>query len=588
MFEVGLAKEDFRFDCPGVGMLGYADYEQTVSGVRAPLSARAFFVKNRTGARLMIVVCELAWITQAVRHRVIETLEREHPELELGEHNVLLTATHTHSGPGGYSHHLIYNITVPGFVPEVFDAIVAAIVAAIVRACQTAQPGKLSVARGNIPLTEPVAFNRSVAAYNTNPDVIAVDPSSPERATNRTMTVMRFDAANGEALGALCWFGVHATSLHSDNRHIDGDNKGHAARQFERAMQPSNPGFVAAFAQTCPADVSPNFRWDAGKGVMAGAASDDVSNAKWNGGIQYRFARKLYVRARKNPLTSDRIWSRVHYENHGRIDVAKRYAPGVSGAKTHAPRFGMSMAMGTWDGRGPLFALPGVVGLLNRTAPWGLGPGAKYPLVDLSGAADSKLLALFSAENPRVPGWIYPAIDLLKVRAKRGIRQRAPWVPEVLPIQLVVLGSVAVAALPGEPSTVAGRRLEHGLLRKLRDSGVEQVVVAGYANAYSSYIVTSHEYDAQAYEGGSTLFGPWTLAAYQTRFDTLAARMVAMPQATDVGIGETPYVANHDVLEWYPNRRPNMSAIAEARLLGARFSTSRRRVSRSETLQSAV
>ena len=38
--------------------------------------------------------------------------------------NVVLSATHTHSGPGGYLQYVLFNIVSKGFVRDSFDAIV--------------------------------------------------------------------------------------------------------------------------------------------------------------------------------------------------------------------------------------------------------------------------------------------------------------------------------------------------------------------------------------------------------------------------------------------------------------------------------
>ena len=43
----------------------------------------------------------------------------------------MLTVTHTHCGPGGYSHHRLYNLTTHGFHPKTFGAIVDGIVEAV-------------------------------------------------------------------------------------------------------------------------------------------------------------------------------------------------------------------------------------------------------------------------------------------------------------------------------------------------------------------------------------------------------------------------------------------------------------------------
>lgn len=40
------------------------------------------------------------------------------------------------------------------------------------------------------------------------------------------------------------------------------------------------------------------------------------------------------------------------------------------------------------------------------------------------------------------------------------------------------------------------------------------ITIAGLTNTYSSYVTTFEEYQAQRYEGASTIFGPHTLDAY--------------------------------------------------------------------------
>ena len=179
----------------------------------------------------------------------MDKLEFEHPELGIHEHNLMLTATHTHSAPGGFSHHLLYNLGVPGFCPDVYESIVDTVVDPLVIAFQRLVSGRVGLAQGEIPVSEHVAFNRSLGAYNRNPDVTPLTPGEAAHGVNRTMTVLRFENKGGNPIGMFSWFAVHCTSLHSDNTLIDPDNKGSAARQFERRAQRNfnMPGFVAGF-----------------------------------------------------------------------------------------------------------------------------------------------------------------------------------------------------------------------------------------------------------------------------------------------------------------------------------------------------
>jgi neutral ceramidase len=91
-----------------------------------------------------------------------------------------------------------------------------------------------------------------------------------------------------------------------------------------------------------------------------------------------------------------------------------------------------------------------------------------------------------------------------------------PWIPQVLPAQVLRLGTLVIAAVPVEPSTIAGRRLAASVRRRPE----ETVVVNGYANAYAGYLVTPEEYDHQHYEAACTMFGRWSLPAWCTALHT--------------------------------------------------------------------
>lgn len=103
------------------------------------------------------------------------------------------------------------------------------------------------------------------------------------------------------------------------------------------------------------------------------------------------------------------------------------------------------------------------------------------------------------------------------------------WSPSVVETQILRAGQLFILIVPGEFTTMAGRRIkaavaasarEHGLLPE----GQEPIVqISGPANTYGHYVTTREEYTAQRYEGASTLFGPHTLEAY---IDIFANRLV--------------------------------------------------------------
>jgi neutral ceramidase len=85
----------------------------------------------------------------------------------------------------------------------------------------------------------------------------------------------------------------------------------------------------------------------------------------------------------------------------------------------------------------------------------------------------------------------------------------------------------------------------------LAPAGIDTVVIAGLANDFVNYLTTREEYSSQQYEGASTLYGPWTLAAVQQELRKLAVTLrdgtpapegPAAPADTNPGLVRTPYV----------------------------------------------
>ncbi|KAJ7886867.1 Neutral/alkaline nonlysosomal ceramidase [Mycena olivaceomarginata] len=90
------------------------------------------------------------------------------------------------------------------------------------------------------------------------------------------------------------------------------------------------------------------------------------------------------------------------------------------------------------------------------------------------------------------------------------------------------VGNFVMVIVPGEPTTMAGRRLRKAVHARLLSSGIffdedgeTHVVIVGTANTYAHYVTTREEYAVQRYEGVSTLFGPHTLEAYIDKYTSM-------------------------------------------------------------------
>jgi neutral ceramidase len=128
----------------------------------------------------------------------------------------------------------------------------------------------------------------------------------------------------------------------------------------------------------------------------------------------------------------------------------------------------------------------------------------------------------------------------------------APWAASIVPIQIFKIGQFFLVGVPGEFTTMSGRRLRNTVRTSLQKHGLADensyIVISGLSNEYTHYITTYQEYrmkfflfqcenlknfmvinifkfffflEVQRYEAASTLYGPHTLAAYQQEFDRL-------------------------------------------------------------------
>lgn len=505
-----------------MGMLGWGRPDNVALGVGAPLSARAMVVREAgSGRGIAYAVADLCFVSASLRVGVLAELARR--GLDLAPADVMLSATHTHSGPSGFSHAFFYDLSGPGFSPRVFDGLVRGLADAIEAADRAAEPARLRLGEARVPVSEPVAFNRSPSAHRRNPEVRG--RPAPERAVDRTVTVIRADDRRGRPLGVLSFFALHATSVHGDQQRLHPDHVGLAAAGFEawaRAHAGAGEGFVAVFGQGAAGDASPNFRFDRRRGFTVGRFDDDADSAAFVARARIRATARAFERladdgrALEGPVGG--ALRRVDFERRA---VPARHAGGRP-ARTTTARLGLAMAEGTAEGPGPLGPLRWLDRLVHRARRAHADP--KRVLLEVGPGRRARL---FGRLDPRRLPIDHPAFA--HARRPGAAVVEPPWIPTVLPVQLLRLGPFALAALPNEPTTVAGRRLRAMLERGLGPRGIGRVHVQGYANAYAGYLTTPEEYGAQRYEGAYTLFGPHSLGAFADVLEGLATALGPEP-----------------------------------------------------------
>jgi len=384
-----------------------------------------------------------------------------------------------------------------------------------------------------------VGFNRSLTAYNQNPEVKKYSPYETHLAIDRQMYLLRVLSPAGKLRGVLNWFGVHATSIGPDNCRISSDNKGYAARYLEQKFHQASQDteFVGIFAQGAAGDVSPNFY---GKGLNwpKGKFEDDFESARYNGRLQYEQALSLLEKPGKR--LSGELHSEMVYADFSKIDCDPQFTGGKTGCHTAPAAHGVAFFKGTAiDGKGVSDLAGSLLSALSRNLRKSEIKKAKA----VSNEQTDKILAKYQAQDPKeilidggerrflgiselknlpVRDFLEPVIAELKRLHRIGAIEEHSWVPQVLPVQVAQVGEICIAAVPGEITTVAAQRLRASLEHELKPLGIETTIVSSYANAYQGYISTAEEYQIQNYEGGHTIFGKWTLAAFQTVFKQLA------------------------------------------------------------------
>lgn len=539
MYDIGWARSEIAVDARGYAMNGYGMAHHRATQPGTALYARALVIREATGGSVVICCVDMAMVTHAMRDAAQQRLAEVIGE-GFSDESFVLTCTHSHSTPGGCGYEALYNFVTPGFVPEHLDAVTDAVTNAVSEAWSSAAAADLTLSRSAFPPAEGVAWNRSVASYNRNPGITRREPAEAHLAIDREMAVLSV-RRDGEVEALMSLFGVHATCIGNTHDSHDGDNKGRAASEAERRLGSgggSTP--VAIFAQGTAGDVSPHYhgpgQWRRRKKVRR---ADDHAYAQRNAEMQAARALSATDDPAQTTIAGhlDAVFT---YRDLSDIAVEPSFVGGVQGARTSDPCHGVAFFEGTpVDGRG----VPKPVGWLAR----GLARVQRWRRLSRSGGSaenqyyrslhesqgpkdilleDARKLALGRAlDRVLLPDFVDPTVAEMKRESRVGAVELSPMVPTILPLQIVRIGSLAIVCCPGEFTTMAGSAIRETVAEVLAAVGVADVLILTYCNDYMGYVTTTEEYREQRYEGGHTIFGQWTLGAFQTIASGLAERL---------------------------------------------------------------
>ena len=192
----------------GGPLAGYGGLRtRTARGLADPPEARVLVLESEE-LRVALVALDLVIIRPALRDALLG------PARDLDIDALLVLATHTHAGPGGYMPgFLAERITAGGYVTGALEGIAAAAREALEKATARLAPARAASARGSLVLAE----NRRRANGPRETD----------------LPVLRLDVAGSSAPVAVFSYGMHATVLSPSNRRYSADWVGAARDALE-------------------------------------------------------------------------------------------------------------------------------------------------------------------------------------------------------------------------------------------------------------------------------------------------------------------------------------------------------------------
>jgi neutral ceramidase len=246
-WKAGAARVDTTPTAP-VWMSGYASRSKPSQGVDHPLYAKALALSDARDNKVVFVTCDIINFRSAFTARVTDRVKAKHG---LPRENVVLIASHTHTGPtlaedsdewksnGRLREGFEKNIE---YTKELENKIVDLVGEALGKM----EPAGLSygVGRAHFALNrrEPTAAGTIKLGKN---------PAGP---SDESVPILRVQNASGKPLAIMFGYACHNTTLRPDAMKIAADYAGYAQDRIEA----DNPGAVALFVTGCAGDADPH------------------------------------------------------------------------------------------------------------------------------------------------------------------------------------------------------------------------------------------------------------------------------------------------------------------------------------------
>jgi neutral ceramidase len=266
--KVGTAQVDIT-PKPGVELSGFAARTQPSTGVLDPLFAKVLYLADGN-ERVLWIHCDLVGIDREI---VLEFRDWARQRLGLSAGQVILSATHTHSGPCTIHLH----------------------------ECGLYDPTYVKILQGRLREAAEAALGQTeecdVVATEGRLDLAVDRRQQASKHTDPRVAALGFRRSDGTFKAVVVNYAMHPVALGSSNRQISADMPGQAALRLSRQLR-GNPAVLvtngACGNLNPPAENVPFTQIEAWGGQIADAVAARLAQAPPTPRPQFRVAARVF------------------------------------------------------------------------------------------------------------------------------------------------------------------------------------------------------------------------------------------------------------------------------------------------------
>lgn len=227
----GAAKTEIT-PAAGTPLSGYGKrHGKASTGTHDPLYARAVFLQ-KGGQAFLFVSCDLVLIDAHLRKAVLKKIQARKP---FAGENLMLSATHTHSGAGAIGGRLWERFIMGKFKRAVFEKVTGGIAEAALLSMEKAVPVSAEYGEARI-------------------DSLIENRMDERSKISEKLRVLRFKMESGKILANLIFMAAHPTILPAGNLEFSADFPG----ALNAILEKQAPGSVSLFLNGAAGDLRPH------------------------------------------------------------------------------------------------------------------------------------------------------------------------------------------------------------------------------------------------------------------------------------------------------------------------------------------